>query len=465
MVECEWRRALVTKETSFVAHSRPVVDEIVPTYEACAGGVLDYTLGMQQKPLKAYANVGLMRLARRFRSSTNPARPVVAYAEPTLYCNLGCPACPTGLKLDVRPRVAMEFEWYRRVLDELGPYLFFLNLYNWGEPLLHKQFPEMVAYAKQWDIRVIASSNLSLPLEREYLERLVRSGLDKLKVGMEGTSQEEYARYRVRGNFDLVTGNMRTIQEIKRELGLRTPKILIGFHVFEHNQHSVQEARRRYREWGADGISFAASFVSEQAEQQGIRPSTIDAFNLYRAAGLETSREPCSWLWGAIVANPSGSISPCCGVVDERSDFVRDARGKSIFGTVWNNAVYRRARRITAKPRAHGGRRVHLPRDGMQLSSIPTRERELICERCPIPFRQDYVDRMVDKVANDVITQMRHGKRLRIRLRASLAFVLMGMPKGKRRRARADDAQPPEPRDTERERLLLTGAGGASGRP
>src|SRR3990167_1241624 len=234
-----------------------------------------------------------MRRARRSGWGPTPARPVVAYSEPTLYCNLGCPACTTGLKLDVRPRVAMDFAWYRRLLDELGPYLFFLNLYNWGEPLLHKQFPEMVAYAKKWGIRVIASSNLSLPLEREYLERLVRSGLDKLKVGMEGTSQEEYARYRVKGTFELVTRNMRTIQEIKRELGSKTPKIVIGFHVFEHNQGSVEEARRRHRDSGADGISFAASFVSEQAEQRGIRPSTVDGFNLYRAAGLDASSERC----------------------------------------------------------------------------------------------------------------------------------------------------------------------------
>ena len=59
---------------------------------------------MQPKPLRAYANVGLMRFARRFGLTVNPARPVIAYAEPTLYCNLGCPSCPTGLKLEVRPR-------------------------------------------------------------------------------------------------------------------------------------------------------------------------------------------------------------------------------------------------------------------------------------------------------------------------------------------------------------------------
>ena len=406
---------------------------------------------MRDKPLKAYANVGLMRLARRMGLTKNPAHPAVLYAEPTLFCNLGCPSCPTGLKLDVRPRVAMDFDWYTRVLDELGPYLFVLNLYNWGEPLLHKQFPEMVAYAKRWNIRVLASSNLSLQLDRSYLERVVRSGLDRLKVGMEGTTQEEYERYRIRGSFDLVKQNMRTIQEIKLELGVQTPKIGIGFHVFEHNQGSIDEARRLHREWGADRIAFAPSFVSPQAETQGIHVSSIDQFNLYRAEGLEGPRKPCSWLWGAIVANPSGSISPCCGIVEQRSDFEMDARRKSIRD-VWNNPMYRRARRSAIDYRPTGDR-VHLSRDGMQLSSVSSEEQSLICEHCPIPHRQDYVDRILEKIAGDTQRNIRLGKTMRIRARALAAYMLMGMPPtdakvGPRtRRRRAPAATPAESPD------------------
>jgi hypothetical protein len=320
----------------------------------------------------------------------------------------------------------MDIEWYKQVLDELGPYLFYLNLYNWGEPLLHKEFPEMVAYAKRWHIKVLASSNLSLRLERAYLERLVRSGLDRLKVGIEGTNPETYARYRVRGDFDLVLANMRTIQEIKSELGVRHPEIAVAFHVFAHNQDAIEEARLSYRSWGADRISFPGAFVSAQAEQQGIGASTVAQYNLYRPEGMPSPGVPCSWLWGAIVANPSGSISPCCGVVEQRADFAQDARGRSIIGHVWNNTLYRRARAGALRHRQPAA--VHLSKDGMQLNSLSLPQQGLICEQCPIPYRQDYVDRLIDSLSRGVLHKARRSRRLRVRLRALAAYILMGMP-------------------------------------
>jgi hypothetical protein len=284
----------------------------------------------------------------------------------------------------------------------------------------------MVAYAKRWNIRVLASSNLSLRLERSYLERLVRSGLDRLKVGIEGTTPEAYARYRVRGDFNLVIENMRTIQQIKGELGMRFPEISVAFHVFEHNQDAIDEARLSHKSWGADRISFPPSFVSVQAEAQGLRASTINEYNLYRPEGIESSKTPCSWLWGAIVANPSGSISPCCAVVEQRADFDQDARGRSIIGHVWNNALYRQARTGALRHRDAGV--VHLPKDGMQLSSTSLRKDQLICERCPIPYRQDYVDRLLDGLSRAVLHKARRSRRIRVRLRALAAYVLMGMP-------------------------------------
>ena len=59
----------------------------------------------------------------------------------------------------------------------------------------------------------------------------------------------------------------------------------------------------------------------------------------------------------------------------------------------------------------------------------------MICDRCPIPFRQNYVDRMLDKIDDDVVAKMRRGKTIRVRMRALAAFILMGMPQADRTRA------------------------------
>jgi hypothetical protein len=63
----------------------------------------------------------------------------------------------------------------------------------------------------------------------------------------------------------------------------------------------------------------------------------------------------------------------------------------------------------------------------MQLSSLALQKEELICERCPIPQRQDYVDRLIESLSGKVQKARRHKNR-RIRWRAHAAYVLMGMP-------------------------------------
>ena len=39
--------------------------------------------------------------------------PVVAFIEPNLLCNLQCPACPTGLRLGLRPTVSIDEELFK----------------------------------------------------------------------------------------------------------------------------------------------------------------------------------------------------------------------------------------------------------------------------------------------------------------------------------------------------------------
>src|ERR1044071_3329760 len=174
------------------------------------------------KKLKAYTNVLKLRANMVLKREAIHNFPVAAFMEPPSFCNLHCPACPTGNGLDLRPTVSIKEDLFRAAIDEMGDYLFMLIMYNWGEPLLHKRTPEMIQYAKQKEIVISLSTNLSIRLSDDYLERLVKSGLDTLTVSLDGATQETYVKYRRNGNLALVQENLKRIHEIKQRLESQT---------------------------------------------------------------------------------------------------------------------------------------------------------------------------------------------------------------------------------------------------
>ncbi len=51
-------------------------------------------------------------------------------------CNLRCALCPTGQRKDGRSKGIMSFDNFKRIIDELAPYLLTVDLYNWGGAIL-----------------------------------------------------------------------------------------------------------------------------------------------------------------------------------------------------------------------------------------------------------------------------------------------------------------------------------------
>src|SRR5512138_76295 len=66
--------------------------------------------------------------------------PLAAGIEITNQCNLKCPACSSGSGQMTRARGFMREELFDKFISEAGPYLFNINLYFQGEPMLHPDF-------------------------------------------------------------------------------------------------------------------------------------------------------------------------------------------------------------------------------------------------------------------------------------------------------------------------------------
>ena len=152
-----------------------------------------------------------------------PVRPLDAGALPgrmfiecTAACNISCAeACcapETGI---TRTRQAgmLDFDLFRRVIDEVGPTLGRVDFFNYGEAFLHKRAVEMCEYIKRTypHIYLYTSTN-GLALTEDQARRLVHSGIDEVTSSVDGASQESYEKYRQRGKLEVALRNLRAMQ-------------------------------------------------------------------------------------------------------------------------------------------------------------------------------------------------------------------------------------------------------------
>jgi MoaA/NifB/PqqE/SkfB family radical SAM enzyme len=114
------------------------------------------------KPLQAYRNWIRANYEMATQASIIKARPLKLNIDVTNTCQLRCPMCLTGLKLQDRPVGNLSQDVFKSLLDEIGDSVFFLDFFNWGEPLINKHVEQYIKIANQKKIWTTISTNLSL---------------------------------------------------------------------------------------------------------------------------------------------------------------------------------------------------------------------------------------------------------------------------------------------------------------
>src|SRR5919106_1031504 len=190
------------------------------------------------------------------------ALPSRLYIECTAACNISCEqACcapETGI---TRTRHAgmLDFEVFRKVIDEAGPSLGRIDFFNYGEAFLHKRAVEMCEHIKSRfpHIYLYTSTN-GLAFSEEQARRLVRSGIDEITFSIDGASQDTYVKYRRRGNFDKAIQNLRAAVDEKHASNRDVPFINWRYILFTHNDSDaeMQRARTLAGEIGVDRLCW-----------------------------------------------------------------------------------------------------------------------------------------------------------------------------------------------------------------
>ena len=273
--------------------------------------------------------------------------PVSVSFEPTTSCNLRCPECPSGLRQFTRPTGMLKNDFFRKTIDEIHKELLYLIFYFQGEPYLNPEFLSMVKYASDKKIYTATSTNAHY-LTDEIAKKTVESGLDRLIISIDGTTQDVYQQYRVGGNIEKVLEGTRNIVKWKKELKSKTPFIFFQFLVVKPNEHQIEDIKRLAKEAGVDEVRFKTAQVYEYETDPNNLIPTIDKYSRYKknADGSYTAKNKlanrCWKLQHANVITWDGLVVPCC--FDKDATHQLGNLKMQSFKEIWHNDNYKQFR-------------------------------------------------------------------------------------------------------------------------
>jgi radical SAM protein with 4Fe4S-binding SPASM domain len=287
------------------------------------------------------------QLSRLIRRPIHWGNPFSISIEPTTSCNLRCPECPSGLRAFTRPTGMLHTDFFRNTIDQLHRDLTYLVFYFQGEPYLNPDFLQMVKYAADKNIYTATSTNAHY-LNDENAKRTIESGLDRLIISIDGTTQDVYQQYRVGGKLDKVLEGARNIVRWKKELKSKTPFIIFQFLVVKPNEHQIEEVQELGKSMGVDAVWLkTAQIYDYENDPNGLIPS-LDRFSRYKrtAAGTRFKgniTNSCWRLWQDPVITWDGLVAPCCFDKDATHQ-LGDLKAQS-FAEIWRSPTYRTFRK------------------------------------------------------------------------------------------------------------------------
>lgn len=263
--------------------------------------------------------------------------PWIVSIDPANICPLNCPLCPTGRKEKTVDHKILTFEEFKRYFDPIKDYLFFIRLYNWGEPFLCKDIWEIINYAHKNNVGVLINSNFN-PIDKKDVEKLIKYKVDYLMLSIDGVTQEIYEKYRRGGNLKKVFSLLSDLIKLKKEKKSKYPFIHWQFLLSKKNECELEQTQEKAREIGVDLFETHSLCIYTTIDAK-FDKQTFDEW--VSRPGLQPQLR-CKFLWTSANITPAGFFDPCCGIYNKKYHFGN--LNEKNFSEIWNNNLYQEAR-------------------------------------------------------------------------------------------------------------------------
>jgi len=258
--------------------------------------------------------------------------------ELTNHCNLNCPECVTGSGLMTRKKGFMELDMFDKIISELRPYLYYSTLNFQGESMMHPRFFSFLK--KSRNINTTVSTNGHF-LTAENAEGIVRSGLSRLVVSLDGMDQGTYSSYRINGDMTVVMEGIRNVYKANKKAGSPL-KLEIQFLVNRKNEDQIHSARHFASEMKASFRMKSLQIINAGAFETWL-PLNQKYLRYQKKNGKYSIKNPlpdrCARLWLNPVITWDGKVIPCC--FDKNAEHLMGDINEETFRDIWNGSRYR----------------------------------------------------------------------------------------------------------------------------
>lgn len=270
------------------------------------------------------------------RETTTKGFPVEIAIEVTNHCNLNCIMCPRQ-KMK-REKGFMDFDLFKKIVDEAKEYTEFVFLHLAGEPLLHPKLMEMIDYCGKTGLKSGLSTN-ALCLDEAKSKQLLQSPLDLLVLSFDGVTKESYEAIRKKSNFESTLQNIDRFLDMKSKSG-RAPYTMIQLIYQEEN---YDEAKGFYLKWKKSAVDVVR--VKPYLNYPG-----LDKYVGKRSRRRKEKINPCVLLWRQLAIYWDGMITACC--MDFLSKMILGNVAETSIAEIWNGEPMQKLREI------HGNGRI-----------------------------------------------------------------------------------------------------------
>ena len=258
-------------------------------------------------------------------------KPPVLRLETTNACNASCITCPRP-KMK-RPVGFMEMPLFEKIIDQAaGMKIKKVHLHNYGEPLLDKGLIKKIACARSKGMQVKIFTNASL-LSCEKAEDIVASGIDEVKISMDGVTKETFERIRKRLKFEDVTGGIENLLTARGDKA--TPRISVVLVAFDENKSEIAQLRKKWT-GRVDSVivTHYHNWASEDAQKLSFRQKLQEKI-------------PCARLWKTMTVLWDGRVALCC--LDYDGEVILGDLNNRSLKEIWEGKPYRELRALHAK--------------------------------------------------------------------------------------------------------------------